>query len=239
MVSKKGRGRWRKGSPDGGLAVLAPLLPPRLAAALYSPGTCLVVLTLAAVADAVLATTLWINIHRLRGTGVSISIFWRALLDDKHDTADLVLLSLLRPLCVALLASAAWYAAARKAPGRRARESGAPAPARAQARDTSEDLLTQPLLTPEGDEEAPASQPAAQTEARLPPVRAAQEQPSDAHKRAKKAAKAAKAVRAAAAASAGTALIGDVTSRRWVYGLKAASWALPKLLACAVVKAAT
>ena len=228
MVSKKGRGRWRKGSPDGGLAVLAPLLPPRLAAALRSPGTCLVVLTLAAVTDAVLATTLWVNIHRLMGTGVSVSIFWRALLDDKHDTADLVLLSLLRPLCVALLASAAWYAAARKAPGRRARESAAPASARAHAHasDTSEDVLTQPLLTPEGDEEAPASQPAAQTEAQLPPVRAAHEQPSDAHKRAKKAAKAAKAARAAAAASAGTALIGDVTSRRWVYGLKAASWAL-------------
>ena len=66
MVSKHGRGRWRKSSAEGLLATLAPLLPARLAAALSSPEASLAALALVAAADVALALCLFAHLHAWR-----------------------------------------------------------------------------------------------------------------------------------------------------------------------------
>ena len=66
MVSKHGRGRWRKSSAEGPLALLAPLLPAPLAAALRSPRAAGAALALVAVADVVLSFILFAELHRWR-----------------------------------------------------------------------------------------------------------------------------------------------------------------------------
>ena len=66
MVSKHGRGRWRKSSAEGPLALLAPLLPARLAAALRSPRAAGAALAVVAVADVALAVALFAELHRWR-----------------------------------------------------------------------------------------------------------------------------------------------------------------------------
>ena len=66
MVSKHGRGRWRKSSAEGPLALLAPLLPKRLAAALQSPRAAAAALAAVALADVALAFVLFAELHRWR-----------------------------------------------------------------------------------------------------------------------------------------------------------------------------
>jgi ABC-type multidrug transport system fused ATPase/permease subunit len=203
MVSKKGRGRWRKGTNESGLAVVMPLLPPRLAAALSHPAFCSAAFVLCSCVDMTVAVALW----RVR-QGAGRRDFGRSVREHEHqDVADLVLLALARILAMTCLSVAAYHAATRKAPRR-------------QARVEAVSALRQPLL---GDVEAPeaGAPPAVPTPAPVaPPV----EPPrpthlvEDPHKRAKKAAKAAKAARLAVAAT-----VGDVTGRRWKSGLQACS----------------
>lgn len=66
MVSKHGRGRWRKSSAEGPLALIAPLLPARVAAALRSPRAAVVTLVLVAAADVALAFALFAELHNYR-----------------------------------------------------------------------------------------------------------------------------------------------------------------------------
>jgi len=69
MVSKHGRGRWRKSSAEGPLALLSPLLPARLAAALRSPRAAAAALALTAAGDVALALLLFAELHRWRFEG--------------------------------------------------------------------------------------------------------------------------------------------------------------------------
>lgn len=66
MVSKHGRGRWRKSSAEGPLALIAPLLPARVAAALRSPRAAVVTLALVALGDVALAFALFAELHNYR-----------------------------------------------------------------------------------------------------------------------------------------------------------------------------
>jgi hypothetical protein len=66
MVSKHGRGRWRKSSADGVLSILAPLLPRAVGEALRSPRAALVALALTAAADVALALCLFAQLHAWR-----------------------------------------------------------------------------------------------------------------------------------------------------------------------------
>jgi hypothetical protein len=66
MVSKHGRGRWRKSSADGVLSIVAPLLPRRVGEALRSPLAALVALALTAAADVALALCLFAQLHAWR-----------------------------------------------------------------------------------------------------------------------------------------------------------------------------
>ena len=205
MVSKKGRGRWRKGTNESGLAVVMPLLPPRLAAALSHPAVCSAAFILCSCIDMTVAIALW----RARQGGGGRD-FRRSVRERKHeDVVDLVLLALARILAMACLSAAAWHAATRKAPRRQRVEAVSEA-----------STLQQPLL---GDEEAPEAG-ALSAVATPAPVAAPVEPPRpthdmDPHKRAKKAAKAAKAARLAAAA----VTVGDAAGRRWKAGLQACS----------------
>ena len=211
MVSKKGRGRWRKGTTESGLAVVMPLLPPRLAAALSHPIFCTAAFLLCSCVDMAVSVALW----RAR-QGAGQRDFQRSVRERLHDdVVDLVLLALARILAMACLSAAAWHAATRKAPRR---QSVAAAISSATA------TLREPLL---GDEEAPETGAPAQGEAVrsrpaavAPPVEAPRvTHDLDPHKRAKKAAKAAKAARLAAAA----VVVGDVAGRRVKVALQACS----------------
>jgi hypothetical protein len=66
MVSKHGRGRWRKSAAEGPVSLLAPLLPRRLAAALLSARCAAATLALVAAADVALALALFAELHGWR-----------------------------------------------------------------------------------------------------------------------------------------------------------------------------